>query len=86
VLAFVKYIKESVMYKKDSSFSGLEVHASQNSMKNATYLFFYLGDIYTSVAYDPGPGNACSEVSQIEFCCPTDEILEPHQSRLFFLQ
>lgn len=79
------------MYKKGSSFSGLEVHASQNRIKNATYLFFCWGEIYTAVFYGPGPGNACSEVSpsyqhhrKTEFCCPKDESLEPHGSRLFF--
>lgn len=64
ILEFVKYIKESVVYKKDSSFSGLEVHASWNRIKNVNYLFVYSGEFYTSMACGLGPGNACSEASR----------------------
>lgn len=52
------------MCKKDSSFSGLEVPASQNGIKNVNHLF-YLGEIYTSMACGSGPGNVHSEYLKV---------------------
>lgn len=93
ILKFTEYIKESIRNKKRQQFLRSGVTCFQNQNKKCQLFFLHLYEICTSMAYDPGPGNVCLDVSQnyqhycqLEFSCPKDKALEPHHSRLIFPQ